>query len=184
MGEIVKVSVGKRWLVVGWGGAGGQACLWFARSRETTRWSDARDEKLPPSLIDNEDDRTGRWRLETFSALPPCPFVFSCVLFFFAHWHASVIAAAAACPCSSPKLSPCECVLVGVCAAAEEVVLRPWCAALSFRVRSHRQPPQEALAPPPWNDAPSLPPPLLLLPPPFLFSDLTQQAKDTELSER
>lgn len=75
-----------------------------------------------------------------------------------------------------------------VCAAAEGVVLRPWCAALSFRERSHRQPPQEALAPPPWNDP--LPPPPLTHPPPsppdpppFLFSDLTQQA-NTELSER
>lgn len=69
------------------------------------------------------------------------------------------------------SFSLCERVCGWVCAAAAAasaggVVLRPRCAALSFRERSHRQPPQEARAPPPQNDIPptsrlhpSLPPP-------------------------
>lgn len=68
----------------------------------------------------------------------------------------------------TPSLRVCGCVC-----ATEGVVLRPWCAALSFRERSHRQPPQEALAPPSWNNPP--------IPPPFPFSDLTQQAEAVRL---
>lgn len=171
MGKRVKVSVGKRRVVERWWGgdaAGEQACLWFVRLQETTRWSgDARDDKLPPSFLDNKEGRRGKGWLETFCSLLP---------FCFAHWCSSA-AAAAACLCSFPRLSlPLR---VCVYASSEGVVLRPWCSALSFRQRSHRQPPQEALAPPPCNDnppphpptpapcCPLLPPSLLLHPLPF-----------------
>ena len=146
----------------------------------------------PPSLTGNEDGRRGRWRLDTLRSLLPFLYIYT----------------QECCCCCCMQLSQdlwCVCVCVWVCVSVcsvcvlllllRGVVLRPWCAALSFRERSHRQPPQEALAPPPRNDTP--PPPSLLLPPlllllllllllhpPFLFSDLTQQAGATALSER
>lgn len=96
----------------------------FAKSRKQRRGSDD-TWHAGLSLIHDEDRRSGRLRLDTFKKKN-----------LSAPWHASVIAAAAAWAYSLSRLysSKCVCVWVSECVrAAEGVVLRPWCAALSFR---------------------------------------------------